>query len=97
MTILEVLKDARRPGQKTDGSRGKAPDLERNRKARADPDQLQLEVPKLDLQWYTGVSVIIIQLIVAAVVGAVYKEWVTIIVTIVGTALCLVVNILLSF
>ena len=63
------------------GKRGwhanRAPDLEENREARIHARKLRPGVPMLDLQWYTGLLVMVFQLIIASFAGIVHKQWLT--------------------
>ena len=46
-------------------------------------------IPELDLQWYTGWLVIVVQLVIATVAGIIHRLWLTMAVTFGGTLLCL--------
>ena len=89
VAIFNVIGGATKGGRESEGARGREQDLEGNNDAEVDPGELRPGVPELDLQFYTGLLVMVIQLVIAVVAGAVYKQWIIMTVTFVGTALCL--------
>ncbi len=89
VAIFKVREEDRKQRDMTDRARRRVQDLEKNKKAKVDAGTMQAGVPELDLQWYTGILVIIAQLIIATIAGIVFKLWLTMTVTIVGTILCL--------
>lgn len=84
VTIFRVSGGARSEGEERPNL-----DLEGNKNPRADPGPRVPGVPELDLQWYTGWLVIIVQLVIATVAGIVHKLWLTMTVIFGGTILCL--------
>ena len=76
-------------GARSEGEERLNIDLEGNKNPRADPGPKVPGVPELDLQWYTGWLVIIIQLVIATVAGIIHKLWLTMTVVLGGTILCL--------
>ena len=89
IAIFKVREEDRKQRDMTDRARRRVQDLEKNKKAKVDASTIQAGVPELDLQWYTGILVIIAQLIIATIAGIVFKLWLIMTVTIVGTILCL--------
>ena len=85
VTVFKLLGETGKPGRNA----GRARDLEGNKDARIDARKRKPGVPMLDLQWYTGLLVMAIQLIISVVAGVIFKQWLTMIVTFCGTVLCL--------
>ena len=69
VAIFKVREEDRKQGDMTDRAWGRVQDLEKNKKAKVDASTMQAGVPELDLQWYTGILVIIAQLIIATIAG----------------------------
>ena len=64
-------------------------DLERNKDKLDAEHRFTPPCPKMDLMWYTGVFVMVVQWAVAAVAGIIEKDWLIMAITISGTFLSL--------
>ena len=81
----EKYNSVRKNGQ----PRPAATDLERNKDKIDGEIRFNPPCPKMDLMWYTGIFVMVVQWAVAAVAGIVEKDWLIMTITISGTFLSL--------
>ena len=81
----EKYKSVRKHGQPGPA----ATDLERNKRKLDGDIRFPPPCPKIDLMWYTGIFVMVVQWVVAAVAAIVEKNWLIMTITISGTFLSL--------
>ena len=81
----EKYKSVRKDGKPRPAPR----DLERNKHKSDGEIRFTPPCPKMDLMWYTGIFVMVVQWAVAAVAGIIEKDWLIMTITISGTFLSL--------